>query len=121
MSSPYFNHFYIRFCILQLWETRISAGCEQFGIEREAFQEGIVRNNILLNRKVLADLAAWEPQTFEAITKIGRETAVRDNLNGVQEPTTDNRVFVPEKQLLYWKSLKINLQHKRIVLFNSLP
>lgn len=43
----------------------------------------------------MADLAIWEPQTFEAIVRIGRERAVNDNLDGVKERhSTDNRVYL---------------------------
>lgn len=82
----------------ELWDTRIDAGCEQFGISQPAFQESLVRSNILLNRKVLADLAVWEPQTFEAITRIGRERAVQDQLDGVKERTTPNYVLFNEEK-----------------------
>ena len=37
------------------------------------FQYGLYRNDILLNRKVLADLAIWEPRTFEALAKISQQ------------------------------------------------
>lgn len=104
----------------QLWTQRISAGSEQFGISQPTLQQALVRDNILLNRfdffvvdkifdiqysktnmyyaqnrKVLADLAIWEPQTFETIVRIARERAVQDDLEGVRERhTTDNRVFM---------------------------
>lgn len=48
-----------------------------------------------MSSKVLADLAIWEPQTFEAIVRIGRERAVNDNIDGVKERhSTDNRVYL---------------------------
>lgn len=54
----------------------------------------VLMSNFLFLRKVLADLAIWEPQTFEAIARIGRERAVTDELDGVKErQTTDNGVF----------------------------
>uniref|UniRef100_A0A2M4C439 Large ribosomal subunit protein bL20m n=1 Tax=Anopheles marajoara TaxID=58244 RepID=A0A2M4C439_9DIPT len=56
-----------------LWTTRVNAGCEQHGMQFEAFQYGLYRNDILLNRKVLADLAIWEPRTFEALAHISQQ------------------------------------------------
>lgn len=53
------------FTFLQLWETRITAGCEEHNMTYPLFREGLVRCNILLNRKTLADLAVWEPRTFK--------------------------------------------------------
>lgn len=50
----------------------------------------------MLYSKVLADLAIWEPHTFEAIVRTSRERAIVDKLPGVNEPATDNRVFVSE-------------------------
>lgn len=53
---------------------------------------------VIFYRKVLADLAIWEPQTFEAIVRIGRERAVNDNIDGVKErSSTDNRVYLNDK------------------------
>lgn len=53
---------------------------------------------LVASSKVLADLAIWEPQTFEAIVRIGRERAVNDNMDGVKErSTTDNRVYLSDE------------------------
>ena len=35
--------------------------------------DNLQKNNIELNRKVLADLSAFEPATFEALAKIASE------------------------------------------------
>ncbi|CAG2068188.1 unnamed protein product, partial [Timema podura] len=48
-----------------LWDTRITAACEEHNFTYPLLQEGLSRCNVLLNRKSLADLAAWEPRTFE--------------------------------------------------------
>lgn len=76
----------------ELWTQRITAGCEEHGISYEAFEEGLVRDNILINKKVLSELAVWEPRTFETLAKIARERAVVDGLEGVQAPHTPNGV-----------------------------
>lgn len=78
-----------------LWKTRIMAGCEQHGVNFHTFRDSLYENNIHLNRKMLADLAIWEPRTFEALTKIARTTAIDANLGGVEgqlpdEPQTKN-------------------------------
>lgn len=44
------------------------------------------------NRKSLADLAAWEPKSFESLVMVARERAVQDGLRGVHETNADNRV-----------------------------
>lgn len=42
--------------------------------------------------KSLADLAAWEPKSFEALAMIAREKAAQDGLRGLHEKDADNRV-----------------------------
>uniref|UniRef100_U5EGM8 Large ribosomal subunit protein bL20m n=1 Tax=Corethrella appendiculata TaxID=1370023 RepID=U5EGM8_9DIPT len=57
----------------ELWTQRVAAGCEQHNVTYPEFRDGLMKNNILLNRKVLADLAIWEPRTFESLAKICAE------------------------------------------------
>ncbi|KAJ6636214.1 NADH dehydrogenase [ubiquinone] iron-sulfur protein 4, mitochondrial [Pseudolycoriella hygida] len=75
----------------ELWDTRIAGACTQFGITREAFRESLLKSDVLLNRKVLADLAIWEPKTFEAIVNTCRQRAVLDGIPGINEIHTDNK------------------------------
>lgn len=63
-----------------MWETRVTAGCEQHNIEYSTFREGLHRANVLINRKNLADLACWEPHSFKALTDIAKRKAVDDGL-----------------------------------------
>lgn len=53
-------------------------------------REGLTRNNILFNRKVLVDLAIWEPRTFKSLAKLAWSRAKVDGLNTVRhlEPPT---------------------------------
>lgn len=44
--------------------------------------------------KSLADLSVWEPKTFESIVRIARERAKIDHLYGLDEPKTDNKVYI---------------------------
>ena len=54
-----------------LWIQRINAGCRLHGIKYSTFINGLKKVNLNLNRKVLADLAAQEPESFkEIVTKI---------------------------------------------------
>lgn len=57
----------------ELWTQRIEAGIAQHGLSIYHFRDAMQKSNILLNRKVLSELAAWEPATFEAIAKIGKD------------------------------------------------
>jgi large subunit ribosomal protein L20 len=53
----------------RLWITRINAGARQNGISYSQFIYGLRKANITLNRKMLADLAARDPQTFTAVVE----------------------------------------------------
>lgn len=48
---------------------------------------------LLVFSKSLADLAIWEPKTFEALTMIARDRALCDGMWGVDEKNADNRVY----------------------------
>ncbi|XP_073844036.1 mitochondrial ribosomal protein L20 [Musca autumnalis] len=77
----------------ELWDTRLQAGCEQCGISVDTFKDCLARNNILLNRKVLSDLAIWEPRSFEALVNLSRERAVVETLPGLNERSVMNQVY----------------------------
>jgi large subunit ribosomal protein L20 len=51
----------------RLWITRINAGARLHGMSYSVFMGAVKKNNIELNRKVLADLAMNHPDAFEAV------------------------------------------------------
>ncbi|MDR0972219.1 MAG: 50S ribosomal protein L20 [Bacteroidales bacterium] len=50
-----------------LWINRINAACRQNNVSYSVFMGLLHKNNIELNRKVLADLAMNHPETFTAV------------------------------------------------------
>jgi large subunit ribosomal protein L20 len=52
-----------------LWIQRINAGARLHGMSYSEFMGKVKKNNIELNRKVLADLAMNHPNAFEAVIK----------------------------------------------------
>ena len=52
-----------------LWIQRINAAARQHGLTYSQFMGRLAKQNIGLNRKVLADLAMNNPKAFEAIVK----------------------------------------------------
>ena len=50
-----------------LWIQRINAGVRLYGLTYSQFIGGIKRAGIEIDRKVLADLAAREPEAFKAL------------------------------------------------------
>jgi large subunit ribosomal protein L20 len=53
----------------RLWIARINAAVRAEGINYSSFMHGLAKNEISLNRKVLADLAMNHPDTFSQIVK----------------------------------------------------
>ncbi|XP_058794977.1 large ribosomal subunit protein bL20m [Phymastichus coffea] len=69
---------------------RVDAACIEHGMNLKALKEGLLRCNILLNSKSLAELAVWEPRTFKSIVKIACARVKQDGLNiikNLQKPT----------------------------------
>lgn len=50
-----------------LWIQRINAGTRKYGMSYSVFINKLEKNGIIINRKVLADLAMNHPNAFEAI------------------------------------------------------
>ena len=50
-----------------LWITRINAGARIHGLSYSQLMGALKKNNIELNRKVLADLAMNHPEAFKAV------------------------------------------------------
>lgn len=50
-----------------LWIARINAGTREHGMSYSQFMGALKKNNIELNRKVLADLAMNHPEAFKAV------------------------------------------------------
>ena len=53
----------------RLWITRINAGARLNGVSYSQLIFGLRKANILLNRKMLADLAARDPKAFTAVVE----------------------------------------------------
>ena len=51
----------------RLWITRISAGCQQHGINYSRFMYGLKKSGIEMNRKMLSETAIHDPEAFEAL------------------------------------------------------
>lgn len=52
-----------------LWIVRITAACKEEGVLYSRFIAGLKKSGILLNRKILADLAATDIRGFKALIK----------------------------------------------------
>lgn len=56
-----------------LWNVRINAAARQEGSTYGALISGLKKNGIILDRKVLAELAVSEPKAFAAVVKAAQK------------------------------------------------
>ena len=59
----------------RLWITRINAAARQNGMNYNQFISGIAAAGIELDRKVLADIAVRDPETFAALAEAAKDAA----------------------------------------------
>tara|TARA_B100000614_G_C14554869_1_gene495214 strand:- start:3043 stop:3390 length:348 start_codon:yes stop_codon:yes gene_type:complete len=55
--------------IRSLWISRINSAAREQGISYSKLLNGLTKNNIVINRKILSDLAISDSATFEQILK----------------------------------------------------
>jgi large subunit ribosomal protein L20 len=58
-----------------LWITRITAACRQRGTRYSRFINGLQRSGVLLNRKMLSQLAIDDPKTFDRLVEMAGAAA----------------------------------------------
>jgi large subunit ribosomal protein L20 len=56
----------------RLWITRISAAAKQKGLNYSTFINGLKKAGVLLDRKMLADIAARDMATFDQLAEMAR-------------------------------------------------
>lgn len=54
----------------RLWITRITAACRMRGTRYSRFINGLQRSGVLLNRKMLSQLAIEDPATFDRLVEM---------------------------------------------------
>ncbi len=59
----------------RLWITRITAACRMRGTRYSVFMNGLQRAGILLNRKMLSQIAIEDPSTFDALVETAKANA----------------------------------------------
>jgi large subunit ribosomal protein L20 len=57
----------------QLWIARISAATRAEGLTYSRFISGLSRSNVLVNRKVLSNMAVEDPASFKALVETARK------------------------------------------------
>jgi large subunit ribosomal protein L20 len=54
----------------RLWITRITAACQQRGVQYSRFMFGLAELNIPLNRKMLSEIAIADPPAFDRLVEM---------------------------------------------------
>jgi large subunit ribosomal protein L20 len=57
----------------RLWIVRINAAVRVLGMSYSEFMYGLKRQNVDINRKVLADLAARDPQALASLVQVAKK------------------------------------------------
>jgi large subunit ribosomal protein L20 len=60
----------------RLWITRITAACRMRGTRYSVFINGAQRAGILLNRKMLSQIAIEDPATFDRLVETAKANAI---------------------------------------------
>jgi large subunit ribosomal protein L20 len=58
-----------------LWITRISAACDARGVSYSVFMNGLKRANVILNRKMLSEVAIADAPAFDKLVELARATS----------------------------------------------
>lgn len=54
----------------RLWITRINAACRAEGMTYGQFMDGLKKSGVDINRKMLADMAVREPESFRSLVTL---------------------------------------------------
>lgn len=58
-----------------LWITRITAACKMRGTRYSAFVNGLKNSGVLLNRKMLSQIAIEEPAAFDKLVEMANKAS----------------------------------------------
>lgn len=56
-----------------LWITRLTAACRARGLRYSQFIEGCTKANVILNRKMLSEIAIHDPAAFDGIVELAKQ------------------------------------------------
>ena len=57
----------------QLWNTRINAAARENGTTYSVFMNGMKKNNVTVNRKMLSEIAVNDPSAFTLLVKTAQK------------------------------------------------
>ena len=78
----------------RLWITRLSAACRMRGTRYSRFINGLQQGGILLNRKMLSQLAIDQPKVFDKLIDLARVNAAANHAAEASETPKPNHASV---------------------------
>ena len=73
----------------KLWITRINAACRQNDISYSRFIEGLTKAGVLVNRKMLSEIAINDPKAFTELVKVARDGKAGKVVAATKEVTSE--------------------------------
>ena len=73
----------------KLWITRINAACRQNDISYSRFIEGLTKAGVLVNRKMLSEIAINDPKAFTELVKVARDGKAGKVVAATKEITSE--------------------------------
>jgi large subunit ribosomal protein L20 len=67
LSYAYFHRRERKGDMRRLWILRVNAACRASGITYSQFMDGLKKSGIAVNRKMLAEMAVREPESFSSL------------------------------------------------------
>lgn len=70
LSYAYFHRRERKGDMRRLWILRVNAACRAQGMTYSQFMDGLKKSGIEMNRKMLADMAVREPESFSSLVTL---------------------------------------------------
>ncbi|KAB7501238.1 39S ribosomal protein L20, mitochondrial [Armadillidium nasatum] len=75
-----------RFLMRRIFNTRLQAACQEFGVEFDTMRRTLLSLDIGLDRKILQTFAIWEPRTFRGLIMLTKAKTEVQGLNCLDPP-----------------------------------
>ena len=73
LSYSYFHRRERKGDMRRLWVSRINAASRLYGVNYSQLMNGLKRSGVVINRKMMADMAVKEPEAFASLVTIAKE------------------------------------------------
>lgn len=70
LSYSYFHRRERKGDMRRLWILRVNAACRERGLTYSQFMNGLKKSGIEINRKMLADMAVRDPESFSSLATV---------------------------------------------------